>query len=79
MTSGGQRSNDVSGCELRLGLTDFASFFEHDDPNLSALFSLELFQSNSGAQSGRSSSDDANIDIIFRPLDLFLGGFFRDR
>lgn len=60
-------------------LTDLASLFEDDHPDLPALLGFELFQPDRGAEPCRSTSDDTHIHIVFRALDLFLGRLFCDR
>lgn len=53
-------------------LTDFTTFLKHDDSEFVATsFLLKLLQSDSSAEAGRATADDADIHFILCPFNAF--------
>lgn len=55
-------------CTVSLQHTDFGTLFEHDDAYFLAGFLLELFETDSSAETGWTAADYANIHFVGRSL-----------
>jgi hypothetical protein len=53
---------------VRIQLTDFSSFLQHDYSDFFALLPFELFEPNRSTETCRASSNDAYVDLILCPL-----------
>ena len=58
----------VHSGKAQVRLTDLRSFLQYNYPDFITLFPFELLQSDSSAETRRSCSNDANIDLVLGPF-----------